>query len=130
MTFTEHIDYFMNIKLHNLFDYTTEYTIKFFKKKNEGKLQNSILLNIEDRTVRDMRIEDPEVFKRIVDTFGDKDQEEVDKKVALKGLINIHEFVENIIDKDEDAIIGFISHMKWEDNERMPGSQVLNYTIH
>lgn len=136
MTIKEHIDHFLGIRMQSPYDYKTEYTIKFFKKENGGKLQNSILINIEDRTVRDMRIEDPEVFKLIVDEFSEKKEEneannEVnnDKKVALRGMIDIDEFVERIFNEETDAVIGFISHLKWEENERMPGSQVLNYTI-
>ena len=122
------VDEFLNIRINSTFE--GQYTIKFFKKTDVEK-QNSIFINCSDKTIWDMKISDKDVFTSIISLYGDKTTDVDDTAtVKLKEKIGLFDFLTQIITPmDEYTCIGFISHVGWKDEERLPGSQILNFTF-
>lgn len=125
-TCVNHIESFLNITLDS--DLQSQYTLKFFKKDNVG-FQNSLLVNRIDKTIVDMKITDKDIFNKISNVFGEKNQ--VTEVVEISANISIYEFLAKIVEPIEEyAVIGFVSHISNGPNqERLPGSQCLNYVI-
>ena len=128
----QHFENFLSTKLnYEPEDFYCQVTIKFFKR-NDPTLQNAVLVSLESKAIVDMKIEDEDVFKSIIDTFGSEVSQEggeEKKSLQLNKKIDIMEFVEKIISIEDDSILGFISIVEIKSQKRVPGSQCLNYTL-
>jgi hypothetical protein len=128
----QHLENFLNLVTGSP---TAEWTIKFFDKENIDK-QNSILINPIERFIIDMRISDVDIFNKIVEKYKNSDSllegEESNKNIKLKDNIDLHDFFENMISEEKYYVVGFISHIKWQDDKKIihsPGSQITSYSI-
>lgn len=124
----EYLEKFLNITP----GFNGEWTIKFFSKDDMAK-QNSFAINHVDRTIIDMKISDPELFAKIVEVYKTKDEtdEENSKKNLTLGKIDLHDFVDRFIPKD-NIVIGFISRIAFREDIKtiqLPGSQFITYSI-
>lgn len=124
----EYLEKFLNINP----GFKGEWTIKFFSKDDMAK-QNSFAINHVDRTIIDMKISDPELFTKIVEVYKTKDEtdEEKSKKNFTLGKIDLHDFVDRFIPKD-NIVIGFISRIAFREDIKtiqLPGSQFITYSI-
>jgi hypothetical protein len=128
----QHFENFLNTKLtYDPQDFYCQVTIKFFKR-DDPSFQNAVLVSMETKTIVDMKIEDKEVFKKIVDVFGTPSENAEGKtSLVLDKKIDILEFVEKIISLEDDSILGFISvvDINSKQSSRVKGSQCFNYTI-
>ena len=130
----EYLEKFLNITP----GFKGEWTIKFFNKDDMAK-QNSFAINHVDRTIIDMKISDPELFAKIVEVYETKDkpeeepetEDEKSKKNLRLGKIDLHDFVDRFIPKD-NIVIGFISRIAFREDIKsiqLPGSQFITYSI-
>ena len=128
----EYLEKFLNITP----GFNGEWTIKFFSKDDMAK-QNSFAINHVDRTIIDMKISDPELFAKIVEVYKTKDEtkeeteDEKSKKNLTLGKIDLHDFVDRFIPKD-NIVIGFISRIAFREDIKtiqLPGSQFITYSI-
>ena len=134
----EYLKKFLNITP----GFNGEWTIKFFSKDDMAK-QNSFAINQVDRTIIDMKISDPELFAKIVEVYETKDEtkdetkeepeteDEKSKKNLTLGKIDLHDFVDRFIPKD-NIVIGFISRIAFREDIKsiqLPGSQFITYSI-
>lgn len=130
----EYLEKFLNINP----GFKGEWTIKFFSKDDMAK-QNSFAINQVDRTIIDMKISDPELFAKIVEVYETKEkpedepetEDEKSKKNLTLGKIDLHDFVDRFIPKD-NIVIGFISRIAFREDIKtiqLPGSQFITYSI-
>jgi hypothetical protein len=122
----QHLENFLNLAS----SFKGEYTLKFFKR-DDMTAQNSVQVDVSKRIIMDMKISDKEIFDKIAEHFGDKNEEEKET-ISLRENIDLEEFIDTIVDIKEHALIGFVANIKWADEKKIlhaPGSQVLTYTI-
>jgi hypothetical protein len=100
-------------------------------------IKNNILIDEKTHTIRDMKIEDKNIFNKIVEKFGSKPEtdSETDSdnitNIPLQAKIPIFDFFNEII-PDDNIIIGFVSLINWTDEEKQiytAGSHIFTYTI-
>lgn len=125
----DHLETFLDMKLH----FEGEKTIKFFDPTNAPQYQNSLLIHQPTRSILDMKIQDPEIFQKIGETFSklDPTSEEQHKSFKLDTNIDIYTFVEKIITSTH-KIVGFIAKgydKSGEDGFVLPGTQMFTYQI-
>jgi DNA relaxase NicK len=132
----EYLEKFLNITP----GFKGEWTIKFFSKGDIAN-QNSFAINQVDRTIIDMKISDPELFAKIVEVYETNEtkdetnepetKDEKSKKNLTLGKIDLHDFVDRFIPKD-NIVIGFISRIAFREDIKtiyLPGSQFITYSI-
>jgi hypothetical protein len=127
-SFVSHIENFLNVKVDS--EIEGQYTIKFFKK-DQVQFQNSLLVDPINKTILDMKISDKDIFEKVSSTFGEHNDKN-SEILEIATNINLYEFLAKILGENtgEYAVIGFVSHIKNGPNqERLPGSQCLNYVI-
>lgn len=152
-TTQDHLETFLDLKLH----FEGEKTIKFFDPVNTPQYQNSLLIHQPTRTILDMKIQDPDVFQKIGETFskldeGDKPTEGTEGAEGVEGdeptteandapkqptsfkletNIDIYTFVEKIV-SPTSKMVGFITkgyNKAGEDGFVLPGTQMFSYQI-